>query len=371
MGSFQTGKTPGNDGITIEFYKMFWPLIGDFMVNSFNEAYDNKEMSSSQRQAIITLIEKKGKDRYYLENWRPISLTNVDAKIASKVIAARIIPVLPEIITSTQTGYVKGRFIGEAVRSIIDVMDYTKEQNVPGILLFIDFEKAFNSLDWNFMLKSLNVFGFGPSLIRWIETFYTNMSSCVLNNGLCSQYFEVQRGVRQGDPLSPYLFIIAAEILAIAIQTNTDIQGLKIGKKEFKLVQYADDLTVFVPNVACAQLVFHLLDQFRFCSGLKVNYTKTEAMWIGSSRDSTATPLGLTWRGSVKALGIVFTYNTTVQLQTNFYDKLKDIRTQTRLWSRRGLSLLGKITIESLSDDVTKIKFLKLWDMMPYYYRGS
>jgi len=214
-------------------------------------------MSSSQRQAIITLIEKKRKDRNYLENWRPISLTNVDAKTASKVIAARIIPVLPEIITSTQTGYVKGRFIGEAVRSIINVMDYTKEQNIPGILLFIDFEKVFDSLE-NFMLKCLNVFGFGPSLIRWIDTFYTNISSCVLNNGLCSQYFEVQRGVRQGDPLSPYLFIIAAEILAIAIQTNMDIQGLKIGKEEFKLVQYADDLTVFVPSV---QLVFHLLNQ--------------------------------------------------------------------------------------------------------------
>lgn len=76
LGSFQMGKTPGNDGIPIEFYKTFWPLIGDFMVNLFIEAYDNKEMSSSQRQAIITLIEKKGKDRNYLENWRPISLTN-------------------------------------------------------------------------------------------------------------------------------------------------------------------------------------------------------------------------------------------------------------------------------------------------------
>ena len=155
------------------------------MVNSFNEAYDNKEMSSSRRQAVITLIEKKGKDRNYLENWRPISLRNVDAKIATKVIATRIIPVLPDIITSIQTGYVKGRFIGKAVRSIIDVVDYTKEQNIPGILLFIDFEKAFDSFDWNFMLKCLNVFGFGPSLIRWIEIFYTNISSCVLNNGLC------------------------------------------------------------------------------------------------------------------------------------------------------------------------------------------
>ena len=198
-----------------------------------------------------------------------------------------------------------------------------KKQNIPGILLFIDFEKAFDSLDWNFMLKCLTVFGFGPSLMRWIEKFYTNISSWVLNNDpLCSQYFEVQRGVRQGDPLSPCLFIIAAEILAIAIQTNTDTQGLKIGKEEFKLVQYADDLTVFVPNVACAQLVFHLLDKFRFCSCLKVNYTKTEAIWIGSSRDSTATPLVLTWRGSVKAFNWdCFHLKYNCSATNNFYDK--------------------------------------------------
>ena len=139
--------------------------------------------------------------------------------------------------------------------------------------------------------------------------------------------------------------IIAAEMLAIAIQSNADTQGLKIGKEEFKLVQYADDLSAFVPNTECAQLVFRLLDQFRACSGLKVNYTETEGTWIGSLRDSTATPLGLTWRKSVKALAIVFTYNANIQLQKNFYDKLKDNRTQTRLWSCIGLSLYGKVTI--------------------------
>ena len=165
------------------------------MIDSFNEAYDNKEMSSSQKQAIITLIDKKGKDKNYLENRRPISLTNVDEKIVSKVIAVRIILVLPKIINSAQTGYVKGRFLGEAARSILDVMDYTKK----GLLLFIDFEKVFASLDWSFMLRSLNV----PGVIRWIETLYTNISSFVLNIGLCSPYFEVQRGVRKGDPLSP------------------------------------------------------------------------------------------------------------------------------------------------------------------------
>ena len=345
LSSFQTGKTPGNDGLPVEFYKIFWSLIGKLMTDSFNEAYLKKEMSTSQKQAVITLIEKKGKDRNYLLNWRPISLINVDAKIASKIIATRIVKVLPEIIHANQLGYVKGRFIGEAARSILDVMDYTKKENIPGILLFIDFEKAFDSLNWNFLLRCLDVFGFGPSLIKWVETFYANISSCLLNNGFCTPYFELQRGVRQGDPLSPYLFIIAAEILATAIRNRSDIKGIKLGQNEFKLVQYADDLTVFVPDIESAKRVFELLDFFETCSGLRVNFSKTEAMWIGSCWHNTGNPLGLEWCNSVKALGIVFTYNEADLMQKNFYDKLKDIRLQTRLWSCRGLSLYGKITI--------------------------
>jgi len=93
----------------------------------------------------------------------------VDATIASKVIAARIIKVLSEIIHANQSGYVKGRVTGEAVRSILDVMDFTKKENIPGILLFIDFEKAVDSVDWNLMLKCLDVFGFGPNLIGWVD----------------------------------------------------------------------------------------------------------------------------------------------------------------------------------------------------------
>ena len=117
--------------LPIEFYNTFWPLLSDILIDSFNEASKKKEMSPSQRQAVITLIEKRDKDRTFLQNWRRISLTNVDAKIASKVIATRIVKVLSEIIHSNQTGYVSGRYIGEAARSILDTMDYTKTYDGP------------------------------------------------------------------------------------------------------------------------------------------------------------------------------------------------------------------------------------------------
>ena len=198
-----------------------------------------------------------------------------------------------------------------------------RSKTYQALLLLIDFEKAFDSIDWEFMSKCLDVFGFGPSLKGWIETFYKNISSCVINNGTCASHFEIQRGVRQGDPVSPYLFIIgdreqSTEVLATAIRSRTNIQCIKIGKEELKFVQYADDLTVFVPDIESAQHIFILLDQFETCSGLKVNYTKTEAMWNGSFRNNTAAPLGLKWVNTVKALGIVFTYNETEQLQKTF-----------------------------------------------------
>ena len=99
-------------------------------------------------EAVITLFEKRGKDRALLENWRPISLVNVDTRIISKVIATRVKKVLPSIIHYNQTGYVKDHFIGEAIRSVFDIMDFTAKENIPGLLLFIDFQKAFYIMQW-------------------------------------------------------------------------------------------------------------------------------------------------------------------------------------------------------------------------------
>ena len=239
-------------------------------------------MLCSHKQAVITLIEKKGKDRSFLENWRPISLVNVDAKIMSKVLAVRIKNVLPNIIHHNQSGYVTDRYIGETVHSIFDLMDFTLKENIPGLMISIDFHKAFDSIEWNYLVSCLKAFQFGPDFIWWVKTLYKNIQSCVINNGLTTDYFALERGVRQGDPLSPYLFVVVVETLAIAIQQNTALKGITISKDETKLLQYADDTTAVLSDMDSAQTLFTLLYVFKELSGLRINSSKTEGMWIGS-----------------------------------------------------------------------------------------
>ena len=144
-------------------------------------------------------------------------------------------------------------------------------------LIFIDFQKAFDSLEWNFLLSCLKAFNFGSDFIQWVKTFYKNTQSCVINNGLTSDYFTQERGVRQGDPLSPYLFVVAIESLAIAIRKNLAIRGIMIGNEETKLLQYADDMTAVLSDINSAQALFDLLEVFKKPSGLMINTTKPKA----------------------------------------------------------------------------------------------
>ena len=161
-------------------------------------------------------------------------------------------------------------------------MDFTEKENIPGLMIFIDFRKAFDTLEWNFLFNCLDAFNFGPEFKRWIKTFYKNIQSCVINNGLSSEYFNLSRGVRQGDPLSPYLFLLAVGPLAISVRENVEIKGIVIKQQETKLLQYADDTTAVLADIESAHILFQLLENFKNISGLKVNSSKTEGMWLGS-----------------------------------------------------------------------------------------
>ena len=147
LKDFQPRKTPGTDGFPAEFYRFFWSEINQEMTESFNHAFQSGKLSITQRRGIISLIPKKFKDKTILENLRPISLLNVDYKILTKAIAKRVEKVLPDIINVDQTGYVKGRYIGENIRLIQDVIHFTSQMNEKGIAIFLDFKKAFDMIE--------------------------------------------------------------------------------------------------------------------------------------------------------------------------------------------------------------------------------
>ena len=192
-----------------------------------------------------------------------------------------------------QTGYIKGRYIGENVRLISDLISYTAAKNLPGLAVFLDFEKAFDSIEWNFLFKVLDKLNFGHDFKNWIQTFYCDTTSCVANNGYASDFFKLERGVRQGCPLSGTLFVLGIEIPALAIKKNPKIEGIRVGAREIKITQYVDDTTVFLKNPESMSHLRDLLEKFERCSGLKINHTKSEAMWLGKWKNREDTPFNV------------------------------------------------------------------------------
>ena len=164
--TMSNGKRSGNDGLTKEFYVCFWEDLGSLLVDTLNYAFWYGELSTSQRQAVITLIEKKGRDKTLIKNWRPISLINVDTRIASKSLAIRIKEFLPQLVDCDQTAYVKGRNIGESIRLIDDLLEYADKENLDGLIFAADIEKEFDSIDHNFLLATLTKYGFGSNFIQ-------------------------------------------------------------------------------------------------------------------------------------------------------------------------------------------------------------
>ena len=350
LKTMESGKSPGTDGLPAEFYKIFWNDVSTFLIDALNMSFSKGCLSISQRRGLITLLPKKNKPRQYLKNWRPITLLNCDYKIAAKTIATRLKKVLPHLINNDQTGFLKGRFIGENIRLINSVIDYAEKQNIPGLLLFVDFEKAFDTLEWTFVEKTLFFYNFGESIKSWIKLFYTNITSCIQNNGWSSDFFQLGRGVRQGCPLSPYLFILCVEILANAVRNNDGIKGICISETECKISQYADDTTLILDGTdISAKHSLGLLDSFAEISGLKVNYEKTEALWIGSLRlQNRRIELNknILWSFcKVNALGVWVSTIKEESAMLNFQEKKEKISKIIENWQFRRLTLLGKITV--------------------------
>ena len=307
-------------------------------------------LPTTSRQCIITSLPKGDKPREFLKNWRPISLLNVTYKLISSVIATRMKKVMNLIISKTQTGFLTNRYIGESTRLIYDIMKHTEDEKINGLLMLIDFEKAFDSISWNFLYKSFEFFNFGENIIKWVKILNTNITASVQQCGFLSKPFDILRGCRQGDPIASLEFLLPAQFLYLMIEANKNIKGITIKGKEYKMTQFADDTTMILDGTKNSlQMSLNTIEIFGTYSGLKMNKEKTQLIWIGkkrNSKDKLETTLDLHWgENGFDLLGIKYNTNLKKMIELNYSKYTKQAEQVIKHWNKRMLTPMGKITV--------------------------
>jgi hypothetical protein len=359
-----SNKSPGLDGFSNEFYKHTWPILKKHLIAAYQEALKEGEMCISQRQGIISLLPKDGKDLRFLKNWRPLTLLNNDYKYLAKMIANRFKKVLPYLISYDQNGFVPGRLIGSNILRSLDILEQCEGSNIEGLLINIDIEKAFDSVDWEFMYKALTYFNFPEKLIRMVRCLYQNLEICTANKGHTSQFAKVERGMRQGCPLSPTLFIIVIELLNIYIRNKEKLQGITIKNRTHLISQFADDTSFFLNNSpGMIDRLFTCLQTYGKFSGLKLNINKTEILLLGKTQlQSIPRNYRNLVSDKVKSLGITLNRNIEETTRLNFEKGKQKVEQSLAFWSKKPLSLVGKVNI--LKNQVTP-KLTYLMSVLP------
>ena len=341
----KNNKSPALDGLTPEFYKHFWHELEPFFMDMIVEVYETGQLTESQKTAVLSLIFKKG-ERDNLAHYRPLSLTNYDYKIIAHVIANRIQKVIHKLVNKDQSAYVKNRFIGNNARMFIDLIDFADNNNIEGILLCLDFKKAFDSLSWDFMLNTLKRLNFGTNFLKWIKIMYTEPKIRIKNNGHLSEEITLYKGIRQGCPASALLFIICTEVLANQVINNNAIRGINIGDREIKIVQHADDTTLALSNKESISETIKTVELFSSVSGLKLNIEKTEGIWLGQYKGSGVKYGNINFKDEpVKCLGVYIGNNKKDCETKNWDNKIRNFEKLFESWKKRKLTLIGKSVI--------------------------
>ena len=345
--NLQSGKSPGPDGLTCEFYKEFSSLLLEPLLEMLNHSFTTTELPQTLREANISLILKKGKCPESCASYRPIALLNVDRKLLSKIRATRLEDLLPILIREDQTGFIKGRHSTNTVRRLLNVIQAFENDSIDGLVLSMDAEKAFDRVEWSFLFYTLDKFGLGNNFLKWVRILYTNPQAAVVTNGLRSEYFPTHRGTRQGCPLSPLLFALAIEPLAEIIRATPSIHGLQLGEICHKISLYADDVIVFLsqPEISVPALI-ERVDWFSNFSGYKINLNKSEAMPLGSLRTIPNTMPSFPFKWSPSGfvyLGIFITPSFNQLYKANFTPLFGKVKQDLDRWTSLPISWLGRI----------------------------
>ena len=305
-----------------------------------------------KKRGAIKIIYKKG-EISDLKNYRPITLLNVDLKIITRALYKRLAKVIPNIIHHNQK-CLPGRHITDNIHTMQDLIDLLNKNNENGAVLLFDQEKAFDRMSHAFIIKTLKAFGFGEYFTKWIKIIYKDTKSFVKVNGYETAEFDIQRGVKQGCPLSSILYVLVAEVLALEMRNNADIKGFRYSNGEFKISQYADDIAMIVVNIESIKEIIKVFSKYEKATNAKINQSKTECLWVGAWKNRTDKPEGWNWSNDMINLLGVYIGNRTNKKQylslcnSNFDDIRDKIHTKINYWKGSGLSLKGKIQVTNI-----------------------
>ncbi len=351
-------KSPGPDGITAEFYKKFWYLIKDKYLQYINAA-KRTTFGKHKNMSVTTLIYKLKGKIYILDNYRPISLINVDLKILSKALTNRLKPILPSIIHWSQTA-VYGRKIDHTVHLLRDLIDLVNKEDTEGAFIFLDQEKAFDRVDHDLLFKTMDAFGFGEEFIKWIKLLYTDASTKVKINGFFTENIPLRRGVRQGCPLSALLYVLVIELLSLLLRNNPNIVGFQVGGEKIISLHYADDAIISIKQNQCFKEVIKDLETYQEASGAKVNLGKTKGLWVGKWKNRIDKPLNIRWTNeNIMNLGVYFG-NLDPATKT-FEEIIPEIKRSLNYWKQFKLCTFAKARVIEI------FHASKLWYAASFY----
>ncbi|GKC30851.1 RNA-directed DNA polymerase, eukaryota [Tanacetum coccineum] len=344
-------KSPGPDGFTFEFFKKYWRFIGPDFCEAVEHFFKYGSFSKGCNSSFIALIPKV-MDAKFVNDYRPISLIGSVYKVVTKILANRLATVIAGLVSDTQSAFVADRQILDGPFILNEVLDWCKRKNKQAMFFKVDFAKAYDSVRWDFLIDVLEAFGFGSTWCNWIRGTFCYAKTSILVNGSPSDEFHLHCGLKQGDPLSPYLFILVMESLHLSVSRAVDegvFKGIRLhGSLSLSHLFFADD-ALFMGEWSDSNLrgIIYILKCFFLASGLKINIQKSQVLGVGvprSSVESMASSLGCSiMEKKFRYLGVMV--GERMSRYKAWDDVVLKLKTRLSKWKAKTLSIGGRLTL--------------------------
>ncbi|GKB71407.1 RNA-directed DNA polymerase, eukaryota [Tanacetum coccineum] len=344
-------KSPGPDGYTFEFFRKYWSLVGADFCDAVDYFFKSGTFPRGCNSSFIALIPKVN-DAKFVNDFRPISLIGCVYKVITKVLANRLATVISDLVSETQSAFVANRQILDGPFILNEVLNWCKRKRKQAMFFKVDFAKAYDSVRWDYLLDILQAFGFGPNWCRWIRGTFTSSMASILVNGSPTSEFPFCCGLKQGDPLAPYLFILIMESLHISFSRVVDdglFKGFQLhGSVNISHLFYADD-AMFIGEWSEQNLhnIVKVLNCFHLASGLKINIAKSQVLGVGVSQNvvlQAANRIGCAVLNTpFRYLGV--TVGECMSRKSAWVGLVNKLQARLSKWKVKTLSIGGRLTL--------------------------